>query len=373
MKTDYTSLELARELIGFNTINPPGNEEALALFIGDLFEKEGFMTSYHAFEKGRTSLIVKKKNSINKLPLSFTGHLDTVPLGKELWQKDPFIGELEGDRLFGRGASDMKGGLAAVILAVLEANRILKGELDLQLIFTACEETACLGAAFLASKEGLLEKSGALVVAEPTSNYPKIGHKGTLWLSVKYKGITAHGSMPEKGDNAIYKAVTAIQKIKDFKLSQIKDPLFGINTINVGTFHAGSSVNTVPDSAVFEVDIRTLPGQSSEEILKKIKPLLGKEAEISILTKTHSLKSDPDDPWLKRVFKILEDFLPQKPQIQTAVYVTDASILTPALGNPPTLILGPGEAEMCHKKDEFTYLSKIDQAKDLYLRIIRDW
>src|SRR5262249_2227809 len=139
-------------------------------------------------------------------PRCFTGHLDTVPLGAAAWARDPFAAETDGDRLHGRGASDMKSGIAAMLTAALALAKLPQRKSGLVLVLTAGEETGCEGARYLAALPGALPRCGALLVGEPTGNQPLIGHKGALWLAAAFPGVTAHGSMPEQGDNAVYKA-----------------------------------------------------------------------------------------------------------------------------------------------------------------------
>ena len=125
----------------------------------------------------------------------------------------------------------------------------------------AGEETGCEGSYHLA-EIGALGEAGAIVIAEPTSNYPILGHKGALWLKVETEGITSHGSMPEHGDNAIYKAARSVTKLEEFDFNVMPHELLGRSTLNVGTMQGGLNLNSVPDHAEFTIDIRTLPEQN---------------------------------------------------------------------------------------------------------------
>src|SRR5689334_682445 len=131
---------LTRELLAFNTINPPGMERACARHLGRLLETAGFTLSYHEFAESRTSLIARIGGDSSKPPICFTGHIDTVPLGAARWTRDAFAGETDGDRLYGRGSTDMKSGIAAFVCAALElAPRLARGP-GLVLVITAGEE-----------------------------------------------------------------------------------------------------------------------------------------------------------------------------------------------------------------------------------------
>jgi len=141
MKRNLDPLTLTRELLSFNTINPPGRERKCAEYLGRLLEDGGFETNFYEFEKERTSLIARMEGNRNKAPLCFSGHIDTIPLGNEKWNKDPFKGEVDGNRVYGRGSSDMKSGVAAMVVAALRLSWMSKGSAGIILVFSAGEET----------------------------------------------------------------------------------------------------------------------------------------------------------------------------------------------------------------------------------------
>jgi len=156
METRINSLSLTRKLISFETINPPGQERACAQYLGKLLEDGGFKVAYYEFDKGRTSLIARREGSGNKAPLFFNGHMDTIPLGASAWDKDPFRGEVEGNKVHGRGSSDMKSGIAAMVVACLGLAKMPKGKAGLALVLTAYEETGSQGAYHLAQLGNVL-------------------------------------------------------------------------------------------------------------------------------------------------------------------------------------------------------------------------
>jgi len=373
METRINSLSLTRKLLSFETINPPGQERACAQYLGNLLEDGEFKVAYYEFDKGRTSLIARREGSGNKAPLCFNGHMDTIPLGASAWDKDPFRGEVEGNKVHGRGSSDMKSGIAAMVVACLGLAKMAKGKAGLALVLTAGEETGCQGAYHLAQLGNVLGKAGAIVVAEPTSNYPLVGHKGSLWLKAHTSGVTAHGSMPEQGINAIYKAAHAVRKLQKYDFGVAPDPLLGAPTLNVGTITGGLSINCVPDQAAIGIDIRTIPGMTNSGVCQELESYLGEEVKIESVIDVGSVASDPQNEWVQEVFSILEPYLAEKPVPRSATYFTDASVLTPALGNPPTTILGPGEPALAHKTNEFCYIDKIEEATEVYGEIAKRW
>jgi succinyl-diaminopimelate desuccinylase len=373
MKITYTPLTLTQKLLSFDTVNPPGNERAMARFIAELLEAGGFEVEALEFAEQRTNLIARKIFDTAKAPICFSGHMDTVPLGLTAWHRDPFQGEVDGDMVFGRGASDMKSGLAAMLIAALEAAAGGGRCGGIQLVLTAGEENGCQGAEFLAGRKQVLGNAGALIVGEPTANYPMLGHKGAFWLEAATSGVSAHGSMPSAGINAIYSAARAISRLEGFEFGIDAHPILGPPTLNVGTISGGSNINSVPDRATFTVDIRTVPPQSGQRILSDLKTYLGPDVELTVLTDQRAVASDPQDPWIQEIFTLMETHIGERPTPRGVTYFTDASALAAAFGNPPILIIGPGQPEMAHKTDEHCRISHIDTATRIYFEIAKRW
>ncbi len=367
------AISLTRQLLNFNTVNPPELEQECALFLGKILEEGGFKTQYYEFAKGRTSIIAKIEGSDNKPPLCFTGHLDTVPLGDVSWGKDPFKGETEGDKLYGRGSSDMKSGVAAMVISALRLAREKNNKAGITLVITAGEETGCKGAKYMAKQGTVLGDAGAVIIGEPTSNYPLIGHKGVLWIEALIRGITAHGSMPGQGVNAITKTAIVIDKLANYKFNTNPHPVLGSPTLNIGTITGGININSVPDKVLLGIDIRTIPGQDIITTIESLKTSLGREVEISTIQKAEGIATDPDDKWAQQVFGIMEKYLDKKIVPKGITYFTDGSVLKSAFGNPPTLILGPGEPLMAHKTDEYCYISNIETITEAYTDIALNW
>ncbi len=365
-------VQLTRDLVRFNTVNPTSHEFECAHYLGKYLEDLGFEVRYFEFSEKRTSLVARMKGSGDGLPLCFTGHIDTVPLGAADWSYDPFAGDLDGDRITGRGTTDMKAGVAAFVLAAGEVTRNKRPAAGLELVITAGEETGCHGAVFLA-EQNALSHCGAIVVGEPTSNYPLVGHKGTCWVNLVATGITAHGSMPEQGENAIYKAARAIGKLENFDWKGCRHDVLGTPTLNVGTISGGMNLNSVPDKAVFGVDIRTIPGQSRERIRSDLAELLGDEISFDEIIAVDGIWSDPQGAWIRKTYGIVEEVTGVQPEVRGATYFTDGPILSRASGNPPTVILGPGEAVMAHQTDEYCSINRLEQSVELYRKIALDW
>jgi len=366
------AVELTRELLRFDTINPPGQERDCAHKAGRLLQDWGYSVEYHEYEAGRTSVIARAGGSSTKAPLCLTGHLDVVPLGTRQWSRDPFAGEADGDKLYGRGSSDMKAGVAAMLAAASSFGKKLNGTPGVVLVLTAAEENGCVGSRHLAALPKLMGKAGAIVVGEPTSNYPMVGHKGSIKFYADFKGVSAHGSMPQLGVNAITKAAKAIVKLEEFRFGVPEHPVMGLPTLNVGTFEGGSGVNLVPDLARIGVDIRTVPGTNHAELLSRLKELLS-EGQLDIFADSEAVWTEPDEAWVQRVFEICKPILRESPEARTMPYMTDAANLRKVYDGAPTLVLGPGEAAMAHQTDEYCHIERIRQSVQIYEDIIRDW
>ncbi len=372
---------LTQALVRLNTVNPPGHEDQCVELLADLLSDAGFACQTHEFAPRRTSLVARlggsSASAAGRAPLCFTGHLDVVPLGNAAWQHDPFGAEIVDGRLYGRGASDMKSGVAAFVsAAIARAERCRDAGPGLSLILTAGEETGCEGAFAMAASaqvRQLLGNAGALVVAEPTGNAPLLGHKGAFWLAAEARGVTAHGAMPERGDNAIYKMARAALALETFKFDTPAHALMGSPTLNVGTARGGLNINSVPDAAELGIDIRSVAGQSHAQVMQCLCRVLGPNIRLRALLDVDSVYTEPADPWMQRVFALCAARTGHAPAHATVAYFTDAAALRLPLGMPPVVILGPGEAAMAHQTDEYCRVDRIHEARALFTDLIDDW
>jgi succinyl-diaminopimelate desuccinylase len=373
MSTSLDVIELTRHLVAMDTINPPGNEQQCCDYLASLLEDAGFEVELSEFAAGRSSLVARLGGRGEGLPICLTGHVDTVPLGTEGWSCDPFGGEISDNKIFGRGTTDMKGGVAAMVVAAIRLAQDLSNTPGVVLVLTGGEETGCDGAKALCETPEILGRAGAVVVGEPTSNQPLIGHKGALWLNAVSQGVTAHGSTPELGVNAVYEACRAVAKVEDFGFNIPPHDIMGAPSINVGRIQGGININSVPDHAEFDIDIRTIPSQDHREIRTHLEAYLGDKVTLEPSVDVDGVISDASDPWIGEVFDVIEPILGLKPEIATAKYFTDASVLSPQYGNPPTIVLGPGDADMAHKTDEYCEIDKLHQSVNIYEAIIKRW
>ncbi|MEA2132702.1 MAG: succinyl-diaminopimelate desuccinylase [Solirubrobacteraceae bacterium] len=366
-------VELTQELIRTRTVNPPGDEEKAASLLGARLEAAGLEVSAHEFAPGRTSLVARTRSRGERPALCLTGHLDTVPLGRADWSRDAFAAEIDADRLYGRGTSDMKGGTAAIVVAAERIAALGEGDAGLELVLCAGEETGCEGALALAQADGALGQAGAVLVAEPTTNHPCVAHKGVVWADAVARGKTAHGSMPHLGENAIYKLARAVARLEDFALEAGEHPLLGLPTVSLGTLSGGLNINSVPDYATAGIDVRTVPGMSGDDVLAALAARLGEEVELEPRVVLDPIDTDPADRWVQEVFEVMGPLIGETPEPRGLAYFTDAAALAPAYGRPPTIICGPGDAEQAHRTDESCSVAALEASAEGLFEIARRW
>lgn len=365
-------VRICRELVRIRSVNPPGDELYIAEFIASILRDAGLEVEFIKHSQTRASVLARLKGN-QKLPgLLYNAHLDTVPIGVEKWVHDPFEGEISNGKIWGRGTSDMKGGLAAMIVSAKRLASTLQLKGDLILAATASEETDSLGAIEIASR---LKKDSiqAIVIPEPSNNRLVLAEKGALWLEIITKGKTAHGSMPEHGRNAVVMMIRFINEFLKIKIPFIEHHLLGSFSHSINTIFGGVKTNVVPDRCIMTVDMRTLPGQDHRAILKRIEALIKEitrrfpdfKASVKVINERVPLETSTDKPVVRKFSDVLFEINGRRPIPKGVNYYTDASIFVPAL-NVPMIICGPGEEKLAHKPNEYIKISKLIEAVKIY-------
>lgn len=366
-------VEVCRQLVRINSVNPPGDEREIAVFVAEYLQKSGLEVEVVPHTPQRASVLARIRGSGELPGLLFSAHLDTVPVGVEKWVHDPFAGELSDGKIWGRGAADMKGGLAAILLAakaLAQAQVQLRGEVILAL--TADEEVNGLGAIALSERDDLRPLQ-AIFVAEPSANEIFIAEKGILWLEIVTRGKTAHGSMPELGRNAVMMMVKLLQELERMPVPYEPHPLLGGFSLSVNSVSGGVKANVVPDYCTAIVDMRTVPGQDHTDIFRQVEALIddlarrdpGFLAEARVINDWPAIVTAPDEPVVQRFNDALAAVTGHHSTLKGVRYYTDAAALVPALGSP-MLICGPGEAGMAHQPEEYVAVDKLVEAARIY-------
>ncbi len=354
---------LTQRLIAFDTINPPGREAEAMRYCASLLKTLGFACDLFHHSEERASLVASRAGEGG---LWFSGHLDTVPLGDAPWRVPPLEGRIEGDRLYGRGSSDMKGGVAAFLVAIAS----LPYTVSAGLILTVGEQTGCDGARWLA-EAGHLPRVGALVVGESTGNQPFAGHKGVLWLQASTQGRTAHGATPDLGENAIAAMTASLARLCEYDPG-VSHPLMGRASCNVGTIRAGINTNSVPDSCTVTIDLRSVEGIDHQTLKKGVQALCDGGVRIQTLLDLPAVWTDPEHVWFARASVLAQGITGQSAWPCCASYFTDASILKTALGDVPVMVLGPGSLDQPHRTNEWVEIPRLRQAVEIYATLLLD-
>ena len=264
----------------------------------------------------------------------------------------------------------MKSGVAAIVLAACR-HAAADGAGPVEIVLTSAEETGLEGARQLADIPGSLGQAAALVVAEPTGNLPAFGNRGTVWLEITFEGRTAHASAAEHGINALLMAAEAAVELAAHDLGGAQHPVLGRPTVTVSRIQAGSNFNSVPDRAVLGLDLRPLPDAAIDAVIADLAGLAGPAATVREVVRCPGLWTDPGDPWLAGALDLVAGITGTTACQGAVPFNTDAAYLTPAYGEVPTLILGPGELAQAHQTDEWCEIAKIDRAVEIYLGLMR--
>ncbi len=262
-------IKTLQKLISLDSQNPPGDESKIAAFVSGYLRALGLNIKTYRFENKRDNLIAVL-NGGSKNSLLITPHFDTVPAGKN-WSRNPFKGEICGDKIYGLGSTDCKGNLACALEAIhalVEQGVRLK--YNLVFAATSDEESGSVLGLIPLLKRGIL-KVDAAVVLDADDFQIVITQKGLMHLKVYIQGKKAHGAYPWLGINAIDIAAKIITDLKNQKVVYRKNKYLRQPTINVGTICGGDKVNVVSDWCAFELDFRFLPGTSEKQLLENLK------------------------------------------------------------------------------------------------------
>ncbi|MFA6186610.1 MAG: M20 family metallopeptidase [Phycisphaerae bacterium] len=350
---------------------PDVGEIKCANVLADFFASVGIESNVEVWDNNRANITATLKSTGQNPALLFVSHLDVVPAGKQNWHTDAFVAtELDG-KIFGRGACDMKAGMAAVAAAMAE---IKKSGADLKsdIIFsaTAGEETDSCGIIRFLKSFSVKNLCGT-IVPEPTGFNLITAHRGMLWLEITTHGKTAHGSMPHLGINAIESMRTFLNEFEHYDLTTVKDKLLGTGSKSVNKIKGGSATNVVPDKCSAQLDIRTIVEHNHSQIQKDIEAIFAQvsqskkdfSASIEVVRSVKALKTNSDCKFVNDLKKITGI-----PETTAAQFTTDAPYIAEL--NIPVVIFGPGNGETCHKPNEYVEVADLQKAVEIYKNII---
>lgn len=367
--------ELTGELIRIPTVNPPGDEGRVADLVEDYLSGQGVRANSVPLAEGRRSLVARIPGE-EEGEILLCGHLDTVGTEDD-WSFPPLSGEVRDGRVWGRGAADMKGGVAVLLEAFLWAARQGRPPRHgLVLALTADEEGDYLGARSL-RKRGLLSSVAFMVIAEPTSGAVYIGQKGELWIRAVFTGRGTHGSVPHLGINAALAGCAFAQQVVA-AVQALPPRACGRTSVNLGRIQGGWKVNAVPDRCTVELDIRPASRQDAEiaqSLVQKIGDRVAVETGAGFSwEKTQDrapILVSEADPWVRRFLAAVGATLGKPPATGLAPYSTDAVEIAPQLGIP-FVVYGPGSIAQAHRPDEYVEVKELAVAWQAMIRFLDD-
>jgi len=366
--------KLLAELIALPSVNPAflpprhphAGEKNVADFLASVAAWAGLEIELQKILPGRFNLLARllPRNKVRRTIL-LAPHLDTVGANAT-----KFIPQRKNGRLYGRGACDTKGSVAAMLTALCELANAKSRPLETEIVFAGLidEEHAQAGSRALAAS-GF--KADMAIVGEPTRLQVVTAHKGSLWLELETRGKAAHGATPQLGKNAIHEMARIVDLIETDYAAQLrkrKHPLLGAATVNVGEISGGAQPNIVPDACKISVDRRTLPGETDAKVRNEIGVFLRAR---KLSAKISSAKIAPALP-LETDFKLplVQKFMKCAGQTKPIAvhFFCDAAVLS--AGGIPGIVFGPGDVAQAHTADEWISLAELERGKNLLLRFL---
>ncbi len=368
--------KLLGELIALRSVNPAflpeghpdAGESRVAKFLGATATKAGLDVEFHQATPGRSNVVArlspagKPQHRILLVP-----HMDTVPPSSE----NQFLPRVANDRLYGRGACDTKGSVAAMLTALTLLAKSGGSRAKTEIIFAGVidEENAQAGSRALVAC-GM--RGDFAIIGEPTRLRVVTAHKGSVWLRLATRGKAAHGSCPDLGKNAVHEMARVVDFLETDYAAQLRKrrhPLLGCATVSVGSIKGGTQPNIVPDSCVASVDRRTLPGETEKSVLNELRTLLrtrGLKVQIASEKSSFCLPMETDHrlPLAQSLLKIARQTAPLGVN-----YFCDASVL--AAAGTPSVVFGPGDIAQAHTSDEWISLDSLNNATQMLLKFIQ--
>jgi succinyl-diaminopimelate desuccinylase len=377
---------LVQELVRIPSVYRPeeadGNEERVARFIADYLEREGFKVRAEEVTPGRPNVWALWEGGRPGKTLLFESHTDVVTEGRaEDWNHPPFGAERVGDLIYGRGACDTKGNLAAAVVAVRaikDSGVSFPGKLIL--CHPVDEEGMMAGIkAFIERRHA--EGVDAAVICEPEENQLCVKQKGALRVEVTVRGKMAHGAMPGSGVNPVTRAARFVVAIEELEKEEMErhgeDPFLGYPsltpTILMGPDCGEPQVNVIPASAYVALDIRTIPGQSHEELVRRFEECLSRlesedpdfDANLEVIEERPPTETPMEDPLVRAMAAAYRDLTGEKPRYNGVPGATDGTFLNTWAGIP-IVTTGAGDREIPHHKDEWVSVDELFTTCKLY-------
>lgn len=369
------TLALTEELIRIPSENPSGTEGAVADRLEDYLRGLGLDVERDPVAEGRENLTAELGGPSKGPALVFLNHMDTVPAG-EGWTRDPFAAERSEGKIWGRGACDMKGGLAAALVAI----KALKAKLDrgararraVRCCLVVDEESPWMRGVAAALERGRIGPDDIVLSCEPTRLRLVTAQKGAMWYEVTFSGKSAHASAPHMGADAVHAAAQAVVRLRETAAAlEASDPLLGKTTIVTSVIAGGRKTNIVADRCRIEVDVRFVPPLTVPEVRNLVEraaaeacaPAPGTSAQVRPLSVDRPpISSDPASEGARIIGEAIREATGTAPTAGGVSYYSDAGLAAARTGNRQCFLLGPGNIEQAHAPDEFIEVAELRRA-----------
>jgi succinyl-diaminopimelate desuccinylase len=379
-------IQWTQELVRIPSVYCPekkASEELAARWIEARFKEIGLETFFQIVEPGRPNVIGIWHGAESSKTLMFEGHTDIVTAGDVTqWTYPPFEAKIVNGRMYGRGTSDMKGGLVAAICAtkaIIESSIRLSGDI---LIGALCDEEGFMSGVKHFVAQGWADDIDAAIICEPEENHICINQKGVMWVQITVTGKMAHGAMPLTGVNSAYPAANLLMAMQELEAAEIarhgSHEFLGqpsiTPTILRSPVQGEYQNNVMPAQTKVVLDIRLIPGQSAEEIEAKIKAtcdaIHAKDErvtfEIEVLEARAPTATDREEPVVQVLDQAYRDLTGKEPIYGGVPGSTDGTILNSRAG-VPIVTCGPGDIHIPHHVDEWLGLDELIEATKLYI------
>ncbi|EAD5842809.1 TPA: ArgE/DapE family deacylase [Listeria innocua] len=367
-------IQILKDIVNIDSTN--GHEEQVANYLQKLFAEYGIESEKVQYDVDRASLVSEIGSNDGKV-LAFSGHMDVVDAGDvSKWKFPPFEATEHEGKIYGRGATDMKSGLAAMVIAMIELHeekQKLNGKI--RLLATVGEEVGELGAEQLTQK-GYADDLDGLIIGEPSGHRIVYAHKGSINYTVKSTGKNAHSSMPEFGVNAIDNLLLFYNEVEKFvKSIDATNEILGDFIHNVTVIDGGNQVNSIPEKAQLQGNIRSIPEMDNEtvkQVLVKIINKLNKQENVNLELifdyDKQPVFSDKNSDLVHIAKSVASDIVKEEIPLLGISGTTDAAEFTKAKKAFPVIIFGPGN-ETPHQVNENVSVKNYLEMVDVYKRI----
>lgn len=373
-------VRLTQALVRLESSNPGTYEGAVTEFVQHwLQDNTPAQVFLEQVAEGRSNVVARLRGESQDHSLVYICHMDTVPVG-DGWSHDPLAGEIQGDRLYGRGACDMKSGLAAALLAFRNiACRQQPLKYDFLMIATMDEEGIMTGAEQVV-KDNLVDGESYVLDAEPTNGEIQMSHKGKTWFILHTHGKTCHASTPQLGCDAIAAMAEVITGVRR-RIAQLPiHPEMGPTTATFGTIQGGWNPYIVPDECTATLDLRLVPPVTNEDTIALLEEAIaealaavpGAQCDYTLTSRRPPIEKNDNSFLLKKLRSAVVAVTGAELPVTFFPGYTDTAVIAALTGNRNCISFGPGSLEQAHRADEFVPCEEISRSVAVMTRLAED-